>query len=158
MSRTFSQSYWRGFKASIRGNSAAFGFSVVVTADFYLLSDYEGEPGLAEVYTFIAGTVVAFALLQAIATHFFEEKLNSEPSQVVAISSALDMLCVGAAVGTVYFFGLIGDGWWIWPATSFASTVIYLVTLAAQMAIAEQVRAKFAAKRARVPAQIGSTH
>ena len=142
MPHTFSQRYWRGFQASIKGNSAAFGYSVVVTADFSILSHYEAAPNVMDVYTFIAGTVVGFALLQTIATHFFEENLKNEPSQVIAISSALDMICVGAAVAMAYLIGSLGSGWWIWPTTSFTSTVIYLVTLAGQMAFAQQVKSK----------------
>lgn len=148
MARSVSQSYWRGFQASIKGNSAAFGYSIVVTADFAALAHFNDRPDLIEIYLFILGAVIAFSFAEAIATHFFEDQLSDEPSVVIALSSAMDMLCVGLAVGAAALIAWAGNGWWIWPVAAIASTLVYLTTLAAQMAAAEVIERRVVKKKA----------
>jgi hypothetical protein len=81
--------YRHGLRTSIRNNSAAFGYSIVATADFTVLEHSVSAPGLKEIYLFIAGAAGAFALLEAVATRFFTEQARGELLVVIAMIAIL---------------------------------------------------------------------
>ncbi len=61
----FGDNYLRGLHASARGNAAAYGYSVTITASFGLLSVATGTPTAPEIFAFAGGAVLAFAAVGA---------------------------------------------------------------------------------------------
>lgn len=134
--------YRRGIGTSLRNNSAAFGYSIVVTSNFATLQYFIEPPGLREVYLFTIGAVAAFALLEAVASKLFRKKLSGEPSEVIALGSALSILSITAAIGTTNLTAWLVRHWIAWPIGAFVSTLVYLLVVALEMAFAEKAEKK----------------
>lgn len=137
--RPFSRRLMRGLTASIRGNSNAYGYSIVATADFAVLSKLTSSSTLTDIFLFIAGAVLAFAMIEAIGTRMFTRSLPDEPSRVVALGSAIGIISISAAVGVAVGVGKLLPPLAAWPVGAFASSVIYLLVVAVEMALAEHV-------------------
>jgi hypothetical protein len=65
--RRVSANYLRGLYTSARGNAAAYGYSVTITASFGILSAVVSTPRVVEIFAFAGGAVLAFALVEAFA-------------------------------------------------------------------------------------------
>jgi hypothetical protein len=68
---------------------------VTITATLAILNAVEGTPGVLEVFTFAAGAIAAFTLVEAVASRGFRRRLEDEPSVVEALGSAFAILSVG---------------------------------------------------------------
>lgn len=140
--RPFSRRLMRGLTASIRGNSKAYGYSIVATADFAVLSKLTSSPTLGEIYLFIVGAVLAFAMIEAIGTRMFTRDLPDEPSRVVALGSAIGIVSISAAVGVAIGVGKLLPSSAAWPIGAFASSAVYLLVVAVEMALAERAESE----------------
>jgi len=137
--RSFLDDLRRGAGTSIRNNSTAYGFSVLVTADFAVMSHLGGPPDLAGIYAFLAGAALAFAVLSAAASKLFRENLSSEPSKVIALSSAFGFVSIGLGVSVSVFVGWLSTGWYAWLASGFASTATYILLVGVEVVLAEHI-------------------
>lgn len=98
---SFGKRFARGLRASACDNGSAYGYSVMITAAFGLLSATESTPGVLNVFAFAGGAIVAFGLVEALASGGFRHRLQDEPSEVKALGSSLAFLSVGLALTVV---------------------------------------------------------
>lgn len=128
--------YGHGLQSSIRNNSAAFGYSAMITAGFSAVSQSRGRPDAFEGLLFVLGAVAAFTVLDAAATRGFRRPIASEPPQVITLGSSFSFLSVGLGFGAAFAIGLIP---WIgaWPLGSFAATSVYVTVLAMELSAAQ---------------------
>lgn len=143
---SFGTHYVRGLHTSARGNAAAYGYSVMITCSFGILSTLRGVPWMGGIALFAGGAVVAFALMEAAITGGFRHGLGDEPSSVKALGSSISVLSIGGALAVVYLVGGL-PGLAAWPLGSFLATVFYLCAFALEMSVAHVLRAR--ARRAR---------
>ena len=130
----------RGTQASLRNNAAAYGYTIVVTCAFAMLQSRTPERGLLEVYLFIAGSVFAFGLMEAVASNWFREQLEGEPSDVVALGSTFSIVSISASVGVAAGLGRLLSGHLVWVLSPFATTVIYLLLVGLELAVAQRIQ------------------
>jgi hypothetical protein len=130
----------RGLRASMRNNGQAYGFSVSITAGLALLTAEVKRPGPGNILLFALGAVVAFSVLEALASGGFRKTLEEEPSNVTALGVSMSFLSVGSATlaawGTAHFVG----GVIVWPLTGFVVATIYPVLAGLELALAERAR------------------
>lgn len=99
------------------------------------------QPG--ELFWFIIGAVASFGLIEAIATRGFQRPLASgEPTQVVALGSALNLFAIVIAM-----FATLAAAAWVaeplsWAVGSFAASVVYLIGTSIEMSIARKIEDK----------------
>ena len=129
--------YRRGIRTSLRNNSSAYGYTIVVTCDVAMLNRLVGSPSIGEIYAFIIGAVGAFALLEASVSRMFREKLKGEPSNVMALGSSFSIVSISVAVSATLLCGWLTGGWFVWGLSAFGSTAVYLLILGIEMALAE---------------------
>ena len=141
--RGFSDNYLRGLHASARGNAAAYGYSVTITASFGILTVAAGSPHVGEIFAFAAGAVAAFALVEALASGGFRHGLSDEPSDVKALGGSISVLSVGLALGAALAAGSFVGGFAAWPLGSFLATLAYLLLFALEIGLAELARSAF---------------
>ena len=79
---------------------------------------------------------MAFALIAAVASGFFREELEDQPSNVKALSGALSLLSVGLALGVSYLVGILIRGVAAWPVSAFSTTIIYVASVGIEVAVA----------------------
>ena len=76
----FSRLFEQGVDTATRNNVTAYGYSITITAAFALLQTSCPDTGVLEIFIFAAGGVLAFALIAAVASGFFREELEDQPS------------------------------------------------------------------------------
>ncbi len=140
--RGFSDNYLRGLHASARGNAAAYGYSVTITASFGILSTVVGTPRVAEIFVFAGGAVLAFALVEAVVSGGFRHGLSDEPSEVRALGGSISVFSVGLSLAAALAAGSFFGGLVAWPVGSFLATLTYLLLFAFEMGLAELLRGR----------------
>lgn len=126
----------QGVRASLQNNLSAYGFSVMITATFGVLSATVGSPHVVDVFAFVAGAVTGVSIVDGIATHGFKYKFRSEDSDVVALGAALGYVSVGLAVGAAAGIGAIVGGWPGWALGALAATCAFVLLSGIEMTLA----------------------
>jgi hypothetical protein len=130
----------RGFHASATNNAAAYGYSVTITATFGVLSTTRGTPGVMQILAFVAGAVLAFAVVEAVASGGYRHEMEEEPSSIRALGSSISVFSVGGALGLVFALTWLVGGVAVWPLRSFLATVSYLLAFALEITIADVIQ------------------
>ena len=131
--------YGRGIRTSIRNNSTAYGYSVMITASLAALAALERQPKLGELFLYVAGAAAGFAIVEAAASNFFRDRVRGEPSEVVILGSALSFLSISSGLGTAILVGKLSNSWLPWVLAPFAATIVYLLIVGAEMTIANRI-------------------
>jgi predicted outer membrane lipoprotein len=126
-----------GTRSALVNNLSAFGFSVMVTATFGVLSARLGSPGTVEIFLFAAGAVAGVTLLDGISSKGFKRQIRGETSDVVALGAGLGFVSVGAAIGSAALLAEIVDGGSAWLLGSFLASCAYLLLNGFEMSLAK---------------------
>ncbi|MCP9624115.1 hypothetical protein FOH10_19885 [Nocardia otitidiscaviarum] len=131
----------RGLRASMRNNGQAYGFSVSITAGAALLNTEAHRAGAAQIFLFAMGAVAAFSLLEAVVSTGFRQRLDKEPSTVMALGVSLSFLSVGATIGVAWVVARFVGGTLAWPLAGFLIALVYPLLAGLELAIAQRARA-----------------
>ncbi len=135
----FLRLFERGVDTATRNNVTAYGYSVSITAAFAILQTSRTDTGALEIAVFAIGAVVAFALIAAVASGFFQEELEDQPSNVKSLAGALSFFSVGLALGVAYVVGTLIQGTVAWPVSGFSTTVVYVTSVGIELAVAHRI-------------------
>ncbi len=113
---------------------------MTITATFGVLTTTRGTPGIVEILTFVAGAVLAFAIVEAVASGGYRHELADEPSSVRALGSSISIFSVGGALGIVFIAERLVGGFGIWPLGAFLATLTYLFAFALELAVANSIQ------------------
>ncbi|HEV2772059.1 MAG TPA: hypothetical protein VGV57_04435 [Thermoleophilaceae bacterium] len=133
--------YRRGLLTSIRNNAAAYGYSVMITSSYGVLSTGLGSPSVGRTLLFGLGATVAFVVVETLSARGLRHRERGERSDVVALGSALNVLSVGSGVGLAALAPLVLAPQLAWPAGSFLATLVYLLLGGAELTAAERFEA-----------------
>ncbi len=134
--------YRTGLQASIRNNTTAYGFSIMITASYGALASIGGEPTVVDVLLFVFGAILAFVGIEAVVSAGFRRHVAEEPPEVVALGTALSFVSAGVAVGTAALCGEVLSDQLAWPVGAFTATAAYILISAAEMAAAERLKGR----------------
>jgi hypothetical protein len=124
----FADNYVRGLRSAARNNASAYGYSVTITATFGILSVIAGTTTVLEIFAFAGGAVLAYALVDGVASGGFSHgPRDEEPSEVTALGSSVRFVSVGAALAIALVEAQLVGGWAAWPLGAFSATVAYLL-------------------------------
>lgn len=73
------------------------------------------------------------------ASGFFQEELEDQPSNVKSLAGALSFLSVGLALGVAYAVGTLIQGTVAWPVSAFLTTVVYVASVGIELAVAHRI-------------------
>ena len=118
----------------LAASAAPYGYTVTLWSSGAIVIRSHGLPHVPEVFAFAAGALSGFGLmgLMARGTLTGMDSLGDAADRVLA--GSLHWLAVGAAVGLVALLAQI-DGWEVWPLSSFAATVLYILIASFQLAL-----------------------
>lgn len=125
---------------SVRGNSTAFGFSIMITISFGALQSLAGSPSLTELLAFGVAAAIALALLEGAVSRGFVRRVGSAPAEVAMLGTAMNFASVAAGVGAAIAVGELWTTFGAWPAGAFCAAVAYVLAESAEMLIAERVQ------------------
>jgi hypothetical protein len=135
----FLRLFERGVDTATRNNVTAYGYSVTITAAFALLQTSRSDTGVLEIFAFATGAVVAFAIIAALTSGFFQEMLEDQPSNVKSLAGALSFFSVGLALGVAYLVGILIQGTAAWPVSAFLTTIVYVAAVGLELAVAHRI-------------------
>src|ERR671917_1304545 len=138
----FFRLFERGVDTATRNNVTAYGYSVSITAAFAILQTTRSDTGVLEIFVFAGGAVVAFAIIAGLASGFFREELEDQPSHVKSLAGALSFFSVGLALGIAYLVGIVLEGLPAWPVSAFLTTVVYVAAVGLELAVAHRILRK----------------
>jgi hypothetical protein len=121
---------------STRNNALAYGYSITTTASFGMLVHVDGPMSVLKIFMFVIGAGVAFAVVNAVVTRGFRQRVEREPPVVVALATSFSVLSMSAGVGLVALLGWALGGWVAWLLAALLSSWTYLSIGALEMAIA----------------------
>lgn len=131
----------RAVSTSVRGNSTAFGFSIMITVSFGMLWHLRGEPTVPEMLLFGAAAALGVALLEGTLTRGFRARAEQAPPEVRMLGTAMNFVSVSAGVAAALGVGELMDGLPVWPAGAFAAALTYIIAESIEILIAEEVQA-----------------
>ena len=132
----------RALGSSVRGNSTAFGFSIMITLSFGALQSLRGTPSLAELLLFGVAAALAVAALEALVTRGFRQPVDRVSQRSDLLGTAMNFASVAAGVGTAIGLAEIIGGVVIWPLAAAAAATVYVLTEAAEIFVAERIAGK----------------
>lgn len=134
------QLYAKELRLSLRNNSGAYGYSVMITGSMTVMSAVGESPTVAKVVLFLLGALLSFGTVEAIATRGFRRSLReTEPGTVVALGSTLSFVSVTLAVATAGLCSAAVPGSVGWMAGSFAASLTYLLVAGLEMILARYI-------------------
>jgi hypothetical protein len=131
----------RGLNTSIRGNSPAFGFSIMITASFGVASAIAGQPTVVEALLYGLGAAAAIAVLEAAVSHGFRASASAAPSEVRLLATSMNVASVAVAVATAIGVAELLEGGAGWLAIGAGAALVYIGAEATEVMLAERIQA-----------------
>jgi len=131
----------RGLSTSIRGNSPAFGFSIMITATFGVASSVAGAPTAGEALLFGIGAAATIAALEAAISHGFRTSAAAAPSEVRLLATSMNITSVAAAVGSAIGIAELFDGGAGWLVVGAGPALVYVLAESVEVMAAERIQA-----------------
>ncbi len=82
---------------------------------------------------------MAFAIIAGLASGFFREELEDQPSNVKSLAGALSFFSVGLALGVAYLVGILLEGMAAWPVSAFLTTLVYVSAVGVELTVAHRI-------------------
>ena len=134
--------YIRELRLSLRNNSGAFGYSVMITCTMAMLTSIAGSPLPAHIVLFVLAAVASFALIEVVATRAFTRSLEDEHTTVIALGSSLNLISIALAVGLAAGLAALLPTLLTWLIAPFSASTTYLLFTAVEMMAARRIEEK----------------
>ena len=131
--------YRPALRAAVAASAAPYGYTLTIWTSGAVLSHARGIPSAADALLFMAGAVVAYALVGGLALGGVPERLAPEPAHAV-IWGGLHLFSVGLAIGAATLVAHLVTSPAAWPLGGFLATALYLIASAGQLAFAHTAR------------------
>lgn len=112
-----------------------YGVTLTVWASGAAVQHERGAPQIYEIFLFVLGGMVAYSALALASARVLERGAAGSPGPQMALTGALHLLSIGAAVGVVALVARI-DSWVAWPLGGFAGIGLYLTLAGVEYALA----------------------
>jgi hypothetical protein len=123
-----------GVGTIVAASATPYGYTLTIWSSGAVLLDAHGKPTVGDIFLFVAGAVVGFAILGVVAHGAIAPRSSIDRGRDRVIAGALDWAAVGAAVGTAALLAEL-HGWFAWPLGSAAATIVYLVGAGLQLGL-----------------------
>ena len=130
--------YSRGIRTSITNNSTAYGYSILITGSLAALNTLVGAPSISALFLFVLGAAGAFAVLEMLASKFFTVRIRGEPSDVVVLGSAFNVVSISLGLAAATLTGSLLTSWVAWILGPFCATAVYILGAGFEFSVARQ--------------------
>ena len=130
----------RAVSTSVRGNSTAFGFSIMITASFGGLVSVHGTPVFLEIMLFGVGAAAAVGVLEGLVSWGFRVPASASPSEIQLLGTAMNFLSVAAGIATAVGLGEIVGTPPAWPVAAFGAAGVYMLVESVELLLAEGIQ------------------
>lgn len=131
------------FRASlgtvVSASAAPYGYTISLWSSGALLIHYHGFPKVGDVFLFLTGALLGFALVGAFAHGALRTRVPITPGRGHVLTGLLHWFATGLAVGSVALVATV-PGWIAWSLGSLIATSVYLVGASVQLAVVTAMR------------------
>ena len=128
----------RGLRSTVGRESTTFGFSILITVTFGVVSDEHGTARTNDLLLYATGAVLSFTLLTAALSRGFRAPMPQHPSEVVAFGTGLNLVSVLVAVlvamGLARLIAIDAAAWFLCPLVA---GLVYLALESLETALGE---------------------
>lgn len=125
-------------RTSIAVSTAPYGYTLTIWGSGAVGIGQLGSPTLAEVLLFMAGAVVSFLALEAVAYGSVALRIVSGPPPTVTVWGSAHWLTAGVAILASWGVAHLVHGLAGWLLVGVVATALYLLLNAVQVALARQ--------------------
>jgi hypothetical protein len=127
--------YVAALQAALDRAGVPYGYTITIWTSGQVLADERGSPPIWLLPAFAAGAVVAYGLLAVLAGGGSNRDAPEGAPTRLAHATLIQIAAIALAIGAV---ALVGEAPELvaWPAAGFSATTVYLVGIAAALAVA----------------------
>ncbi len=129
----------RAMRSTVGRESTTFGFSILVTVTFGMLSAVQGAPKVPETFAFSVGAVLSFTLLEGLLSRGFRRPMPQHATQTLTLGTSLNVLSVVGGLATGWLIAEVADGVVAWAGAPLFAGFVYLLSESVEEAIAERI-------------------
>ncbi|RBY76367.1 hypothetical protein DQ238_17820 [Geodermatophilus sp. TF02-6] len=138
-SRTWGRQYLHGLRTAASGNALSFGFSIMITTTFGVVSSAYGQPSLPELFGFALTAVAAFSVLNVLVAMLLRGDEDYEPpSRVLLVATATDFLAVAAGIGAAVGVRFLVADTAAWLLAPCCAGVVYVLVQSVELTVGER--------------------
>ena len=136
----FFRLFERGVDTATRNNVTAYGYSVGITAAFAICKSPAPIPGLRDLRLRSRGGR-GLRRHRSRGLWLLSRRAGgpAQQRQVARGGTIVRSFSVGLALGVAYVVGIVIEGRWAWPVSAFSTTVVYIVAVGVELAVAHWV-------------------
>jgi hypothetical protein len=132
--------YTSELRLTLRNNSGAFSYSVMITCTLAMVSAVQAPPEPGQILLFLVGAVVSFAVIETLATRGFTRGLTDEEApDVVALGASISLVSIALAVAAAWLVAAVLPETLSWPAAALVASTTYLLLSGAEMVLARRI-------------------
>ena len=132
-----------GYPAALRttlgSTAAAYGYTLAIASSAAMLTSVRGKPGEGELFLFIAGGLVAFALLDAL-LQLVRASGAESPQTAFPFAGALNFVSVAAGLGAATAVAHAIESGLAWFVAALVATATYMLVVAGQVTLVARLR------------------
>lgn len=129
--------YREHLRTAVGSSAAPYGYTLATWTTGAVLSHTYGVPTTIDALLFMAGAVLAFAVVGAVAFGGMGTRFAHAPREA-ALWGSFHFLSVGGAIGAAALVSYLVAGGAGWALGPFSSTTTYLLILGAQFSVADR--------------------
>ncbi len=123
--------YRKNLRTAVGSSAAPYGYTLATWTTGAVVTNTRGIPDSLAALTFMAGAVLGFAFVGALAFGGVGKHYEQERGQALLWGS-FHFLSVGLAIGAATLVAYYVDNFIAWPLAGFLSTAIYLLVVGAE--------------------------
>lgn len=127
--------YRKNLRTAVGSSAAPYGYTLATWTTGAVLTNARGIPDLLSTLAFMAGAVLGFAFVGALAFGGVTRHYDQERGQALLWGS-FHFLSVGLAIGVAALVAHYVESFIAWPLAAFLATTIYLLIVGAESTVA----------------------
>ncbi len=130
------------FATSAVDNSTAFGYSIMITVTFGVISRVEGSGSVLDLFGFAAAASIAVGLINGAVTGGFRRRLKPVPTEIAMLGTALNFVSVALSVAAALAAAELLANLLAWAAGAFLASGLYVGLEGSEILLAEWIQSK----------------
>lgn len=131
--------YAQALQTTLRTTAAAYGYTLTTATTMGILTSVHGKPHTGQLFGFVAGGLVAFAILEGL-LQLLPPQRDDEPARAFPFAGVLSFFSVAAGLGAATALANHVHGDLAWGLAPSASTAAYMLGVAAQVTVVDLLR------------------
>ncbi|WP_131105045.1 hypothetical protein [Ornithinimicrobium sufpigmenti] len=126
-------------RSTVGRESTTFGFSILVTVTFAILQVTQGSPQPLQIFSYAAGAVASFTLLEGVLSRGFRRPMPQHATQTLTLGTSLNIVSVLVALAAGWGVAEVTSGVVAWAGAPLVAGLTYLLVEGLEETLAERI-------------------